>query len=72
MTRVMKDVKELGRNVAGADCLFYADMAQDFAAVHVGFFKNGKTVTKTISISQMVYDPNLEDFLKNLKEELDK
>ena len=72
MTRTFKDVKELGSNIAGTDGLFFLDPAQDIAAVHVGFLKDGKIVTKTISIGQASADPNLEDLLKNLKGELDK
>lgn len=66
-----EQVKELGRAIAGPDYFFYADPSQDFGAVHVGFFKNGKTVTKTISIAQIVNDPNLEEVLKELKNTLE-
>ena len=64
-------VKELGRSIAGSDYFFYADPSQDLGAVHVGFVKNGKTVTKTISIAQIVNDPNLEEALKELKNTLE-
>ena len=64
-------LEELGRTIAGPDCYFYADPSQSLGAVHVGFFKNGKTVTKTLAIHQIVTDPKLEEILKELKNTLE-
>jgi len=71
MTKTLKEVKEMGRFIAGPDCCFYADFSQDIAVIHVGFLKDGKTVTRTLPIALLIMNPDLEDILKDLRKSLE-
>jgi hypothetical protein len=71
MLRDIETFNKVGEDIAGNDSFFFSDLSQNLAAIHVGFIKNGRTITKTLSIDQCVNDPKIKEVLTSLKNSLE-